>query len=159
MGNTCMFNGENIKASKFKSALWAMVLGVLLALVTGLMPNEHGISIPEIRRYGYPLFWLVTDLNGPASYIMTSLIVDILFWAAVSFIVILLVEVAESKLGTALRLKRLLLYLGLFVVLGLLMDLVHELGHGVLGTIAGGRLTYLQIAYFIAYPNLAVTLE
>jgi len=146
-----------MKASKFKYVLWALVLGVLLVMITGLIPNDPGLGIPEIRRYGYPLFWLVTNLNGPTSYIMTNLIVDILFWAATSFIIILFVELAMTKIGASMQYGRLLSHLGLFVILGLLVDLVHELGHGFLGTIAGGRFAYLQIAYFILYPSLAVT--
>lgn len=35
------------------------------------------------------------------------------------------------------------------------MALVHELGHALFGTVAGGTLSYLQVAWFIIYPKLS----
>jgi len=32
--------------------------------------------------------------------------------------------------------------------------LVHELGHALFGTVAGGTLSYLQVTWFVIYPKL-----
>jgi hypothetical protein len=53
--------------------------------------------------------------------------------------------------------RRLLLPLALLIPLGLVMDLVHELGHAIWAVALGGRLTYMKIAYLEIYPKLALT--
>jgi len=148
-----------MQALRLKLISRALILGVLVSFATGLIPDESGMSIPEIKRYGRPLSWLVTNLNGPAEYVMTNLVIDIVFWATVSFIALLLIERMAVKSEISFDSKKSLLPLVLFIPFGLLMDVIHELGHGVWGTLVGGRLTQIQIAYFIMYPSLAVTPE
>ena len=53
----------------------------------------------------------------------------------------------------------LLWFLALFIMFGLMMDLVHEAGHAIWATVYGGRLTYMQIAYLQIYPRLAINPE
>ena len=142
---------------RLKLILGALTLGVLASFATGLIPNDPGMSLPEIKRYGRPLFWLITNLNGPTEYVITNLLIDMVFWVTISFIALFLIDKTCAKLEITVDFKSLFLPLVLFVPLGLLMDVIHELGHGVWGTLVGGRLTYIQIAYFIIYPSLAVT--
>jgi len=143
---------------RFKSIFGGTFLGVLVSLATGLVRNEPGIGIPGISHYGYPLVWRVTNLNGPTEYVLTNLLMDTAFWVAVSLIALtILKKIAAPKLGTSFNYKTLLLPLALFIPLGLVMDFVHEFGHAVWGTAVGGRLTYMQIAYLIIYPRLALT--
>lgn len=40
--------------------------------------------------------------------------------------------------------------------MGLVMALVHECGHVVVGVLQGGKLTYLEVVYLQLYPRLAV---
>ena len=61
------------------------------------------------------------------------------------------------KLGRKLDPNMFLLTLLLFIPLGLTMDFVHEYGHAFWGTIAGGKLSHLQVTYLIVYPRLAFT--
>ncbi|MDH5440413.1 MAG: hypothetical protein OEY31_07395, partial [Candidatus Bathyarchaeota archaeon] len=65
-----------VEIVRFRSAFGAIVLGIVMSLATGFVKNEPGMSIPEIDRFGYPLVWRVTDLNGPTEYIMTNLAID-----------------------------------------------------------------------------------
>jgi len=134
------------------------MLGVILSLATGLVVKPE-ISIPEIRHYGYPLFWRETNLNGPTVYVLPNLAIDIAFWIVVSLIAFAVLEIAVHKMGRPVDYKMLLFGLALVVPLGLVMDFVHESGHAVWGTAAGGRLTYMQIAYFEIYPRPAITPE
>ena len=136
----------------------AIMLGVILSLATGLVVKPE-ISIPEIRHYGYPLFWRETNLNGPTVYVLPSLAIDIAFWIIVSLIAFAILEIAVHKVGRPVDYKMLLFGLALVVPLGLVMDFIHESGHAVWGTAAGGRLTYMQIAYFEIYPQPAITPE
>jgi hypothetical protein len=140
-----------------KIVLGALVLGFLVSFVTGFLTNESGIGIPEIKHYGRPIFWLINNLNGSTECIITNLIIDIVFWVTISFIALFLIGKISAKFEITIDSKKLLLTLVLFVLLGLLMDIIHELGHGIWGTLVGGRLMYVQIAYFIIYPSLAVT--
>jgi len=137
-----------------------MVLGVLASLASGLVRNEHGIGIPEINRYGYPLVWRVTDLNGPTEYVLSNLAVDTAFWIFVSLAALFVFnEFVVPKLRTDVGYRTLLAPLVLFIPLGLVMDLVHEVGHAMWGIAVGGRLTYMKIAYLEIYPRLAISSE
>ena len=136
----------------------ATVLGVILSLAAGLVIKPE-ISIPEIRHYGYPLFWRETNLNGPTVYSLPNLAIDIAFWMIASLVVFAILDIAVTKLGRTIDYKMLLFGLALLIPLGLIMDFIHESGHAIWGTAAGGRLTYMQIAYFEIYPQPAITPE
>ena len=146
-----------VEIVRFRSAFWAIVLGIVMSLATGLVRNEPGMSIPEIDRFGYPLVWRVTDLNGPTEYIVTNLGVDTVFWAAVSLAGLIILSRITVRSGVTANHRTLLMVLVLFVPLGLAMDLIHECGHAVWGTAIGGRLTCMKIAYLEIYPQLAIT--
>ncbi|MGQ9641406.1 MAG: M50 family metallopeptidase [Candidatus Bathycorpusculaceae bacterium] len=60
------------------------------------------------------------------------------------------------KLKINAKYKTFLLPTALFIPLGLIMDFVHEFGHAMWGSLTGGSLTYMQIAYFQVYPKIAV---
>ena len=140
---------------RLKPLLGAIVLGGILSLATGLAIKPE-ISIPEIRHYGYPLFWRETNLNGPTLYVLPNLAIDIAFWMIVSLIAFAILEIAVTKLGRTADYRMLLFGLALLLPLGLVMDLIHESGHAIWGTAAGGRLTYMQVAYFVIYPRPAI---
>ncbi len=138
----------------------AIACGILVSLATGLLRNEPGISIPEIKNYGYPLAWRVTSLNGPTQFISTNLALDAVFWIAVSFFAwIILEKIALPKWRVGFKYETFLLLLILFIPLGLVMDFVHEFGHALWGIAVGGRLTYMKVAYLEIYPRLALTPE
>ncbi len=144
--------------SDLKLVIGAIMLGICAALATATIRCDTEIGLPEIVRYGYPLPWVITDLNGPTQYVAANLIVDILAWVAVSLIAIaFLSRMVFPNLGIAVNARSLLLGVILFIPLGLVVDLVHEGGHALAGAAMGGRLTYLKIAFFEIYPRLAVT--
>ncbi|MDH5460603.1 MAG: hypothetical protein OEZ29_05585 [Candidatus Bathyarchaeota archaeon] len=143
---------------RLKPLFGAIVLGVILSLATGLVIKPE-ISIPEIRHYGYPLSWRETNLNGPTVYVLPNLAIDIAFWIIVSLIAFAILEIAFHKVSRTVDYKMLLFGLALLIPLGLVMDFIHESGHAIWGTAAGGRLTYMQVAYFEIYPQPAITPE
>jgi hypothetical protein len=148
----------HVDISKLKLLITAISSGFLASLASGTVSNESGVVLPEIKHYGYPLAWLVTNLNGPNDYVPVSFALDVAFWMAVSMIaLVFLSKIAFPSLGIRATRKSLLLPIVLFVPLGLVMDIVHELGHALWGTAVGGTLTYLKVAYFEIYPRLAVT--
>jgi len=147
----------NVQNLRLRPIFGAIVFGVLASLATGLV-KRNIISIPEIENYGYPLVWRITTLDGAVEYILNNFAVDAVFWVAISLIALIILEkIAFPKLGISVSRKTFLLPLALFIPLGLVMDFVHELGHAIWGTAVGGRLTYMQIAYFEIYPRLAIT--
>jgi hypothetical protein len=143
---------------RLKPLFGATLLGLILSLATGLVVKPE-ISIPEIRHYGYPLFWRETNLNGSTVYSLSNLAIDIAFWMIASIIAFAILEIAVHKVGRTVDYKMLLFGLALLIPLGLVMDFIHESGHAIWGTAAGGRLTYMQIAYFEIYPQPAITPE
>lgn len=77
------------------------------------------------------------------------------------FIIVLYVTIKLLKIpiGSIDRSKydQLFLPLALFFSLGFVMAFIHELSHALWGTLVGGRVTYIQVAYLIIYPVLRIT--
>jgi len=145
-----------LQTIRLRSIVMAIVCGLLLSLATGLVENPpQEASIMRFKYYGHPLAWRVTDIFGPTEYRLDNLAIDAAFWIIISFLAVILIE--RLKLRVGFKYETLLLPLVLFVPLGLVMDFVHEFGHALWGTAVGGRLTYMQIAYFQIYPQLAIT--
>lgn len=143
---------------QLKLILGAIICGFLASLGTGTIINESGMSIPEVKRYGYPLAWLVTNLNGPTEYVLVNLVMDTAFWIIILLVTFTFLEkIAFPSLGIAIDRKLFLLLAILFIPLGLVMDFVHESGHAVWGTAVGGRLIYMKITYLEIYPRLHIS--
>ena len=148
----CLVITLKVRTLKLIPAVGAIAFGVLVSLATGLLPHESGMSIPEIKRYGHPLFWLVTNLNGPTEYILTNLAIDTAFWVLLSLVALLVLKRVATKLEITVNYRTLLWALVLSIPLGLIMCIIHELGHGIWGTLVGGKLIYIHVAYLIIYP-------
>lgn len=146
--------------AKLELLLVAIGCGLLASLGTANIANESGSGLPEVNHYGYPLAWMVVDLNGPTEYILTNLAVNIVFWIIVSFGTLVLVrKIIFPNLGIETSRSTFLLLLVLFIPIGLAMDFIHESGHALWATAVGGRLAYMKIAYLEVYPRLAITPE
>jgi len=149
-----------IRYQELKWLLAAIGCGLLASLGTATIANESGIRLPEISHYGYPLAWIVVDLNGPTQYVLINLVFDIVFWVIISFGVLAsLRRIVFPNLGIDVNQSTLLLLIFLLIPIGLIMDFVHESGHALWATTAGGRLVYMKIAYLEIYPRLAITPE
>jgi len=145
---------------RLRSLFWVIVCGVLLSLATGLIENQPEASIIGFTYYGYPLIWLVTKTLQPAEFRFTNLAVDAAFWIAISLLAFIFLEkIVHPKLRVGFKYREFFLLLVLFILLGLVMDFVHEFGHALWGTAVGGRLTYMKIAYFEIYPRFTITTQ
>ena len=145
------------RIANLKLLLVAIVCGLFAALGTGSILNESGISLPEIKRYGYPLVWLVTNLNGPNEYLMLNFALDAVFWIVVSLLMlILLKKLMFPATEASVNRRSLVILMVLLIPVGFLIALVHESGHAVWGILAGGTLDYMKIAYLEIYPQLAI---
>jgi len=147
---------------RFRSLVGAIVCGVLLSLVLGLVENPPEASIIGAKHYGYPLAWRVVmiSLTSRTDFNFSSLGIDIVFWIASLFIALVIIErIVLPELRARFNFRKLVLPLVLFIPMGLIMDFVHEFGHALWGSAVGGRLSYMQIAYLIVYPRLAITSE
>ena len=94
---------RKILESKF--VLTSIILGILISFATGLIPNESVVGVPEIKRYGHPLFWLITNLNEPSDYVITNLIIDIVLRVTISFISLFLIGKIITKLRITIAFK------------------------------------------------------
>jgi hypothetical protein len=138
----------------------ALAGGILISLATGLVENPPEASIIGARYYGYPLVWriVMSTVDNATDFRFANLAMDAAFWSAVSFVALFVTKRnGFRELEAYLKHENLLLPLILFIPLGLVMDLVHEFGHAVWGTAVGGHLAYMQVAYFVIYPRLAIT--
>jgi len=135
-----------------------IICGILLSLATGLIENQPEASIIGFTYYGYPLVWLITKTLQPTEFRFTNLAVDAAFWITISFLAFIFLEkIVHLKLGVSFKYREFFLLLVLFILLGLVMDFVHESGHAFWGIAVGGRLTYMKIAYFEIYPRFTIT--
>ncbi|UCC33910.1 MAG: hypothetical protein JSW53_02600 [Candidatus Bathyarchaeota archaeon] len=132
----------------------AIVCGLLLSLATGIVENPPDASLIGYRFYGYPLVWRVTKTLQPTELKFANLAVDIVFWIIASLLALIILELLRSKAG--FRYEMLLLPLALLIPAAFIMGLIHELGHAVWGAAVGGRLTYMQIAFFELYPRPSI---
>lgn len=136
----------------------ALTCGITASLATGFFENRGQVGIPENKYYGYPLVWRITSLDGSTEYAATNFALNFGFWFVISFLVLLFLwKFLFPKLGISTSYKTFLLSASLFIPLGIVMDFVHEFGHALWGTIMGGTITYMQIAYFQIFPQIAIT--
>lgn len=92
----------SFKNLSVSTAALAFIFGFIVTLGTGLLRND-GITIPEIQYYGYPLPWLIEDLNGPTKYIPSNMIFNIVLWTIFVFIFLTILERAVSSTGISSR--------------------------------------------------------
>jgi hypothetical protein len=139
----------------------AIFSGILISVATGFIENPPNASIIGARYYGYPLAWRVIMIVLPSplqyKFILSNLICDVIIWAGLFYVIPFIFHKYREKSGWSLLNKRSIIALTLVIPLGLMMDLVHELGHALWGTIVGGKLTYMQVAFLELYPRIAVT--
>jgi hypothetical protein len=136
----------------------ALTCGITASLATVFFENRGQVGIPENKYYGYPLVWRITSLDGSTEYAATNFALNFGFWFVISFLVLLFLwKFLFLKLGISTSYKTFLLPASLFIPLGIVMDFVHEFGHALWGTIMGGTITYMQIAYFQIFPQIAIT--
>lgn len=115
---------------RLKSLFWAIICGVLVSLVTGLIENQPEASVIGFTYYGYPLVWRVTKTLQPTEFRLTNLAVDAASWIAISFLALIMLEkIVLPKVKEGFKFKQFFLPLVLFIPLGLVMDFVHEFGH------------------------------
>ena len=153
--------------SKHRSVFGAAICGVLVSLATGLYERDV-VSILEVRYYGHPLIWRITNLNGPTEYVLINLLIDAVVWVAASLLAFLLLNKVRTYLqktspqntridedvGTNQRNFR--IFLIYFLVLAFFMkiagEFVHEaLGHGLFAILFSGRITSLNISLLWPY--------
>ena len=140
---------------RLKPLFGAIVLGVFASLVTGFIIRVRMV-MPEIKHFGYPLFWRVTNLNGSINYVLSNFAIDTGFWIIIFLFFFIIID-KIGKLEISFNYKKFFFPLVLFIPFGLVMDFIHEFGHEIWGTAVGGRLTYMQIAFFEIYPRQAIT--
>ena len=144
-----------------RTSLIAIFVGVLIAVATGCLENPPGASIIGATYFGYPFVWRVTLTTLPSMVrlILPNLVGDMVVWAGVLYGLAFARHVFQGKSGRCILQERGILALLLVLPLGFVMGLVHELGHVAWGTVVGGNLTYMQVAFLVLYPRFAVTSE
>ena len=80
------------KTLRLRSLVGAIVLGVLVSLASGLVENPPEASITIATYYGYPLVWRVTMTFQPTEFKFASLAIDVIFWFAISFVALIILE-------------------------------------------------------------------
>ncbi len=138
--------------------------GIGLSLFTGLLENKPSLNLIGASYFGFPLAWWLVRMLQPLTFQPLPLALDTAFWEVIVFLAVRQVSrgwrvwpLCRNVTAAVSRFpyKQFLLWFVLSLPVGFLMDLVHEGGHALWGTLQGGTLTYLQIAVFQLYPRLA----
>ena len=83
-----------------KSLAFAVICGILITLLTGLLENTQGMLLGAVW-YGYPLAWLVRMLVAPQYFPWVlrplRLIADVVFWAVIVAIVLFVFTKIQKK--------------------------------------------------------------
>jgi hypothetical protein len=135
-----------------------VVTGLIITVMTGMVENRLQASIIGATHYGFPLPWRITLMTVPetTTWVIGALLLDVIVWTAVSYVSIRLIFSRNQR--TLRQVDRSVIILPVFVVFGgLVMALIHELGHVVWGMLLGGDITFMQVAFFELFPRLAVT--
>ena len=145
--------------SKLLLSAWAMVSGVFAALLSGLFEQSSKGGMLGAKNFGYPWIWRSNIVQSSTQNIVRfdNLAADIAFWSIIIFIVFLLAERFALKRSNSLLSNRRFVYsAALLMPMGLLIGLIHELGHVLAGTALGGTIAYLQVGFVELYPKLTI---
>ena len=145
--------------SKLLLSAWAMVSGVFAALLSGLFEQSSKGGMLGAKNFGYPWIWRSNIVQSSTQNILRfdNLAADIAFWSIIIFIVFLLAErFALKRSNSLLSNKRFVHSAALLMPMGLLIGLIHELGHALAGTALGGTIAYLQVGFVELYPKLTI---
>jgi large-conductance mechanosensitive channel len=137
----------------------AVICGTIFSMLSRLLENAVAGGVIGATGFGYPWAWRFSVFYSATKniYRFDNLAADIIFWIIICFIVLLVIErIVFSRSDSLLNNKKFFLTLALLAPLGLLAGLIHEVGHVFWGTAIGGTLSYMQVAYFVIYPKLAI---
>jgi hypothetical protein len=77
--------------------IFALIVGTLISLISGLIENAPVVGEPNVTYYGYPIVWLFIK-SPPATEISpVFLLIDIVFWSGVAFLILFLIELFQTK--------------------------------------------------------------
>jgi len=84
----------------WKFPVFAIVVGICLTFITGLTENPPLVATIDTTNYGYPFVWYIVKGFSPASPVEIRyifLIIDMVFWSAVAFLLLVLTDVFTSR--------------------------------------------------------------
>jgi len=80
-----------------KLLISAIIGGVAITLVTGLIPNAMLVGA---SHYGYPLAWLIQLVLAPEHYPwrinVLNLVIDIIFWIVIAGVILFALKKAKK---------------------------------------------------------------
>jgi hypothetical protein len=86
--------------SSMKMVVYAIVAGVVITLLTGLIGNTPEMLVGAVY-YGYPFAWLEMMVVAPQYFPWVvrplRLILDIVVWAVVVWVILFVVSKAKKK--------------------------------------------------------------
>jgi hypothetical protein len=152
---------QRVRSNLGLSAM-VMVCGMIAAIISGLFERSSEGSMLGAKSFGFPFVWRSNIVQSANESIVRfdNLAADMAFWSITLFIVLLLVERFVFKHSSSLlNDKRFVFSAVLLMPIGLLMGLIHELGHFFVGTALGGTLSYFQVGIFELYPKLTIAAQ
>jgi hypothetical protein len=146
--------------SKLGLSAVALVCGVIATMLSGLFENGSEGGMLGAKSFGHPWVWRYNIVQSTTGSIIRfdNLAADMAFWSITFLIALLFVErFVFKRSDSLLNNKRFVFSAVLLMPMGLLMGLIHELGHVLTGTALGGTLSYMQVGFLELYPKLAIT--
>ena len=82
---------------KRKVIVKAIIVGIFISLITGIIENPPEASIINAKYYGYPYVWRITMINFTEIRFI-YLAINIIFWTIFSFITLIIMKKYFLKL-------------------------------------------------------------
>ena len=85
-----------------KPSVWIVLCGILSAIATGFIENPPEASITGAKYHGYPWVWRITPVPQtfqPIKYLLSDLLMDIIFWCIVTLIIFIVLSKVKGHLG------------------------------------------------------------
>ena len=149
----------NLDRSKLGLSAAAISCGMIAAMLSGLFENGSEGGMLGAKSFGYPWIWRSNIIQSATASIVRfdNLAADMAFWSIAFFVILLLAErFVLKRPDSLLNNKRFVFSAILLMPMGLLVGLIHELGHVFVGTALGGTLSYFQVGFLELYPEVAI---
>ena len=85
------------KYMNWKFLLFALIIGILTSLITGLITNTPLVGEIDVTYYGYPFVWRIAKLSSFTEIRYIYLIIDAIFWSAVAFLMLILINTFVTR--------------------------------------------------------------
>lgn len=81
----------------WRSIIFALIVGTIISLITGLIENAPVVGEPGVTYYGYPIVWLFVKSPPTTEISYAFLFIDVVFWSGVAILILFIIESFHTR--------------------------------------------------------------